>query len=153
MGKDDLLKTLDISFKELLASSQGLEEDKATMSWCGNWSVKEILAHITGWNKEMTSVLKRLQRGEKATPDGKDYSDTEYWNSRFTADYQGIAYDAIVEEWKSSQQALNEAAKTLPAERFCNGRSGYRIIHNAGIVHNNEHSQEIRAWRRQQGGI
>jgi hypothetical protein len=45
--------------------------------WCGTWGVREILAHITGWQRELTPVLERLARGERPIPDGVSYADVD----------------------------------------------------------------------------
>ena len=34
----------------------------------GLWGVREILAHIMGWQREMIPVLERIARGEKPSP-------------------------------------------------------------------------------------
>ena len=50
--------------------------------WFGTWGIREILAHITGWHREMIPVLERIARGEKPLADGVSYADLDGWNAR-----------------------------------------------------------------------
>ena len=146
MSKSDLLEALDISYDQFLASVQDLSETDMRIVWHGHWSLKDIIAHIAGWHIEMKGALERIGRGEKASPEGVDYSDVESWNRRFTAARRHSAAGPVMEELKAAHAALRDAAKVLPDKRFETGRSGYRIL-TVGAEHYSEHGEEIQAWR------
>ena len=146
MSKSDLLEALDISYRQFLASFQDLNEADMGIVWYGDWSLKDIIAHIAGWHIEMKGALERIGRGERASPEGVDYSDIESWNRRFTAARRRSPPGPVVEELKAAHAALRNAAEVLPDERFETGRSGYRIL-TVGAEHYGEHGEEIQAWR------
>src|SRR5918995_1413106 len=56
--REKLLETIDGAWSELLASIDGLTDEEMHRSGVvGDWSVKDILAHVTTWESE---ALKHL---------------------------------------------------------------------------------------------
>ncbi|HEU4759942.1 MAG TPA: maleylpyruvate isomerase N-terminal domain-containing protein [Dehalococcoidia bacterium] len=151
MAKDDLLKTLDREFQGLLDAVAGLSDEQMLAVWYGDWSVRDILAHITGWHLEMDGVLAHIARGERPIPEGVDYSDADAWNARFADTWRHASPTAVVEELRASKEAFAAAARQVPDDRFEEGRAAYRILHNAGIDHYREHAPAIREWRQREG--
>src|SRR6266446_1298884 len=68
--KDELLNQAARDYKALQETLTGLNEAQMTEVWLGTWSVKDIVAHISGWHREMGPALERLARGEKPVPVG-----------------------------------------------------------------------------------
>ena len=81
--RDQVLGELDDAFAGLQATYKDLPEARKRVVMQGNWSVKDILVHIAGWHREMAGALSRIARGERAAPEGVDYSDFDAWNARF----------------------------------------------------------------------
>ena len=69
MTKEDLLQTLDTEFASLLSTLEGLGEEAATRVWYGDWSVRDILSHVSGWHREMAQAFERIARGERPVPE------------------------------------------------------------------------------------
>ena len=151
MTKEDLLQTLNAEFASLLSTLEGLSEEAATRVWYGDWSVRDILAHVSGWHTEMARAFERMARGERPVPEGTDYSDPNPWNARFAEAKGDTSFVDMVQELKASKEAFVEAAKQVPADRFEEGRAAYRILHASGIDHYREHAPEIRQWREREG--
>jgi len=151
MAKDELLKTLDAEFDKLLAALEDLSDEQMLTVWYGDWSVRDILAHIIGWHYEMDDVLARIARGERPVPEGVDYSDADTWNAGFADTWRHASADAVVEELRASKESFAAAARQAPEDRFEEGRAAHRILHNAGIDHYREHAPAIREWRRREG--
>ena len=151
VARDDLLKTLDAEFDNLLGAIEGLNDEQMTRVWYGDWGVCDILAHIAGWHREMTSAFQRMARGERPVPEGVDYDDPDPWNARFAAAQRNTSLGHTVAELKASREAFVTAARQLPEERFEEGRAAYRILHATGIDHYREHAPAIREWRQREG--
>ncbi len=150
MSREELLKTLDVEFAGLLGAIEGLGDEQMTCVWFGDWSVRDILAHIAGWHREMVGAFQRIARGERPVPEGVDYSDTDAWNARFAAAQRNASPAAMVAELKASKEAFAAAARQVPEDRFEEGRAAYRILHTTGIDHYREHYPPIREWRERQ---
>ena len=151
MSRDELLTTLDAEFAELLASFEGLSDEAMTRVWFGDWGVKDILAHVAGWQREMAQALERMARGERPVAEGVDYSDPDPWNARFAGAQRLSPLAEVVEELVASKEAFVAAARQLPEDRFEEGRAAHRILHASAIDHYREHAPAIREWRQREG--
>src|SRR3972149_10795067 len=52
LSKDALLREMEAGFADLLSTVDGLSEEQMTRVWYGDWSVRDILAHVAGWARE-----------------------------------------------------------------------------------------------------
>ncbi len=147
-NKEDLLQKLDEGYAAFKQTLAGLSDAQMTSVWLGDWSVKDILAHVAGWHREMGAALERMGRGERPTPEGVDYSDGDAWNAKFAARQKKTPPDAMMVELDASFQAYRAAAAALSEDRFEPNRTVDRIIHTSGINHYLEHSPQIEEWRR-----
>ena len=151
MSREELLQALDAEFASLLSTLEGLGEEAATRVWYGDWSVRDILAHISGWHREMAQAFERIARGERPVSEGTDYSDPDPWNAGFAEAKGDTSLADMVQELKASKTAFVGAAEQVPTDRFEEGRAAYRILHASGIDHYREHAPEIREWRQREG--
>jgi hypothetical protein len=151
MGRDELLQQVEDGFQELLASLDRLSDEQMTIVWFGQWCVRDILAHVAGWHREMAAAFDRIARGERPVPEGVDYNEPDAWNARFAAARRDTGPAAMLEELKASKEAFAAAARQVPEERFEEGRAAYRILRGSGIDHYREHAPAIREWRQREG--
>ena len=153
MSRDRLLKTLDGEFASFLDIIDGLSDERMTQVWYGEWSVRDILAHIVGWHREEAGMLERMARGERPVPEGTDnpYSVGDAWNARFVERWQTASPATIVVELKASKDAYVAAARQLPEERFQEGRTAYRLLREGCIDHYCSHAADIGEWRKREG--
>jgi uncharacterized damage-inducible protein DinB len=141
-----LLAELDNSFAELKSTYAGLSDADMTVVMQGRWSVKDILAHIAGWHREMVPAFERLARGEKAIPAGVDYTDPDPWNARFVEARRAMGPEQVKAELEDSFVAFRQALLSVPEPRRRGSRTAGRITHEAGIDHHRHHAAQIRAW-------
>lgn len=146
-----LVAELDAAFAELKATVAGLDDAAKTPVMQGRWAVKDILAHMAGWHREMAPALQRLARGEKAIPDGMDYSNFDAWNARFVEARRGMTPAQVETELDESFADFRAALLAVPEARRQPGRTAGKIAHEAGIDHYRHHAAQIRAWRQRAG--
>lgn len=151
MSRDDILKSLDAEFDFLLQAVDALSDEQMTQVWFGDWGVRDILAHVAGWHREMAGAFERIARGERPVPEGVDYSDANPINARFAEAQRSTDAVGIVAELKASKDAFIGAARQVPEERFEEGKTAYRILYTTGIDHYKEHAPGITAWRQREG--
>lgn len=151
MSRDQLLAETDEGFADLLAAIDGLNDEQMLQVWFGDWSVRDILAHVAGWHREMTELYNRMARGERPVPEGVSFDDSDGWNARFVQSHADTSPATIVEEMKASKEAFVAAARQLPEERFEEGRAAHRVLTGTGAGHYQEHTPVIREWRQKEG--
>ena len=135
-------------FHEVL---HGLNEDHMGEVWLGTWSIREIVAHMVGWHREMTPVLERLARGERPVPPGVSYDDVDAWNARFAATAKGREITDLLLELDRTHEDFMQAADRVPAERYEPGKTAYRVVDGNSAHHYHEHGEQIREWRASRG--
>jgi hypothetical protein len=120
------------------------------------WTLRQFLAHLTGWDDVTAATLRAHARGETpATPvsAGIDANNAESVATRETLDL-----DHIVKEWELARDELKAAIRTLSPEQMAApllhpwGRVGTVaklvniMIHHEGV----EHAEELRAMQSRQ---
>jgi hypothetical protein len=149
--KNTLLKEADEEFASLRGAVAGLDEAQMREVWCGVWGVREILAHMSGWHRELGPALERLARGERPIPDGVSYEDVDAWNARFAEAKRSWATADIAKELEASHADFMRAAQAVPEDRFVPGKTAYKIVDLNSRHHYQIHGQEIAAWRKSRG--
>jgi len=144
--KQELLEKAEQEYDGLKAAIKGLDEGQMGQAWLGSWGVREILAHITGWHREMIPALERLGRGEAPYPDGA-YDDFDTWNARFVEARKGRAPADILREVEASHRELLSATSRLPDEHFVEGKPASGLVDGVAAAHYREHAEQIRQWR------
>jgi hypothetical protein len=149
--KDALLTQAAHELQALHEALEGLNEDEMSHPWLGTWSAKDIVAHLSGWQREMAPALERIARGEKPFADGVSYDDVDGWNARFVAARRGTsAADLLLELDKTHEHLLN-VASAVPDDRFQRGRTAWKLVDQTSAEHYREHAEQIRAWRAGRG--
>ena len=150
-AKDELLLAAAREYKAFHQALHGLNDEQTSEVWLGAWSVKEIVAHISGWHREMVPALERLARGERPVPEGTSYDDVDAWNARLAAGARDREVADLLLELDRSHEDFMQAAARVPAERWQPGKTTHRIVDDNTAHHYHEHAAQILAWRSARG--
>jgi hypothetical protein len=145
--KAELLSAAESQYKAFRAALEGLDARQLTEVWLGAWAVKDIVAHISGWHRELTPALERIARGERPVPEGTSYDDVDAWNAKFAAARTAAPVGQVLDELGRSHADFMRAAAAVPAERFAPGKTAWKIVDANSAHHYKEHGDQIRAWR------
>ncbi|MGH7353530.1 MAG: ClbS/DfsB family four-helix bundle protein [Candidatus Rokuibacteriota bacterium] len=145
--KDELLSRTSEAFGELRSAIAGLDEDRMRRVWLGTWGVRDILAHISGWHREMIPALGRVARGEAPYPQGA-YDDFDAWNARFATAKRAAKTSEILDDLEASHRDFVAAAAALADEHLEPDATARKIIDGTGPEHYREHAAQIAEWRR-----
>jgi len=149
--KTTLLSGAETEFSAFKRALAGLSEAQMREVWLGTWCARDIVAHISGWHREMLPALQRMQKGERPIPEGVSYEDVDAWNARF-ADAKKTAPTAdILKEIDASHAAFVQAAAAVPDERYVPGKTAYKIVDLNSRHHYQEHRAQIEEWRTRRG--
>jgi len=149
--KDELLNDGAREYTGFQETLRGLSEAQMSEVWLGTWSVKDIVAHISGWHREVGPALERLARGEKPIADGVSYDDVDGWNARFAAAASKTTLADVLRELAASHEYFMHAAAGVPDERFQPGKTAWKLVDGNSAHHYREHADQIRAWRKSRG--
>jgi hypothetical protein len=146
-AKDELLNRAAREYNAFEEAIHGLNEDHLSEAWLGAWSVRDIVAHISGWHRELGPALERLARGERPIPEGISYEEVDAWNAKFAAAKKNWPLEDVLLELDRSHEYFMQRAAQVPPERVEPGRTAYRIIDLNSAHHYKEHGDQIREWR------
>lgn len=112
------------------------------------WKIKQVLAHITGWDDAVLAALKAHAGGEEIAAVAVQGIDV--YNAQAVASREALSYERVVQEWTFAREQLNQAIQDMPPEKleqeivFPWGASG-RIAQIVDIFASHEagHAQEI----------
>jgi hypothetical protein len=142
-----VIEEADAAYAELRAAIAGIDEARMGEPWLGSWGLREILAHLSGWHREMLPALDRLARGERAAPPGVSYDDFDAWNARFVAVRAQARPAELIEELDATHRAFLIAAARMPAELLGPGGKARELFDGVTTGHYREHAEQIRRWR------
>jgi hypothetical protein len=153
MDNDAVLGQLSTARAQLLAAIEGLSEaDMTTLPALGAWTLRDVLAHISGWAAWDLQTIEALRQGEH--PDLTAIRDVDVFNSRLVTERADWSVARILDEMEETHVALQALVRSLPVEDLFRGGPfrGPYWDSLAGWLrvaweHEEEHTQQIRAWR------
>jgi hypothetical protein len=148
MNKQQLLANLDKSWQQFNASFNGLTEEQMAVSGViGDWSVKDIIAHVTDWEKEALKNLPLILQG-KRTPRYKDlYGGINSFNAKMTLLHKNHSLSGILKESNSTHQQLVAFTNNFPDEMFSGETRFRRRLRLDTYSHYPVHTKAILEWR------
>jgi Protein of unknown function (DUF1706) len=146
--KTTLLSEAETELTRFKRAIAGLDEARMRQVWLGTWSARDIVAHISGWHRELGPALERIARGERPVAEGVSYEDVDAWNGRFADAKKGASTADILAELDASHAAFMRAAAAVPEERYVPGKTAHKIVDLNSRHHYQEHRAQIEDWRK-----
>lgn len=133
---DEILTRIDAAWNAFLPSLDGLTEEQASHPGvAGYYSVKDILAHLAWWEEQTSKVVES----------GRDEPiDVETTNDRIFAEYRSVPFDEL------RQRLIDVHAR---ARAIFAAKAGLTAsdVKDDTWEHWEEHGDQIRRWRAEQG--
>ncbi len=113
----DVIESLTRSREALLAAIAGLPD--ATLDRkgvVGEWSIKNVLAHVAAWEQAVTGFLpERLATGAKPAIFA-EMTDEDAWNEKEVAAHEHLAPQEQVQQLAAAREALLQLIRGLGDE-------------------------------------
>jgi hypothetical protein len=113
-----------------------------------DWRIRDILGHITTWDREVTKSLRALQAGtEYVIPD----LDEDEFNRRSVLEQRALSTQQIKVEWEQAREGFKDAVRAIPSDQFegdmlypwGDERGSISQLIEYMIEHDDEHRDEI----------
>ncbi len=109
MDKHDLLVNLSVERAQLFhallgASAEEIESARAV----GEWSPRDVLAHLVGWERYVYDVVRHLRARRPVTPN-PDVADQEAYNAKVVAVWRTKSLKELIEALAISHRQLTVA--------------------------------------------
>ena len=144
---------------KVVAAIEGLgEADVLDKNCFGNWSVKDVLAHITAWEDRILNGARHLL--DPAQPAPSPIDSILAWNDEMAAYHAERPWPEVQANFSKIRQELNDFLDTLQWSDW-KQRGPYPWPNNQGTLaelitviaeHDTEHIPALEAWHQQKAG-
>jgi len=147
--RERLIRQFDGAREQVRAALAGIDPRMAVNP---RWSVKELVAHLAGWDAVTGDALRAHATGDLAETPAK--GGINAYNARSVAARRGLSYEETVADWEQASDGLRQALVDMPAERLSEkmvfpwgpkGTVARAVAIMAG--HEEEHAHELHVLR------
>lgn len=150
-----MLEALESGREKFLDLIEGLsEQDMQQPGVGGDWSIKDILVHLTRWEAELVKLLWQAHQGRTPTTVQVGELDIDEVNARWSSesrdrpleraleDFHGVRNQTLRRVESFSDKDLNDARR-YP---WLDGKPLWEWIETDSFGHEAEHAEGIRLW-------
>ena len=159
MNKSEVLVALEEGRDEFLQSIDGLSEEFMTQPGLnGDWSVKDLLVHLTRWEAELVKLLWQVGRGMKPTTLHFSQVPVDETNQRWYEESRARPLDLVLQDFhavrKQTVRRVNELPEALLTDRkiypWLEDQPLWEWIASDSYEHEAEHVGDVLAWSARQ---
>jgi len=162
MEEEKFLSALTTGRADFLQVIQSLSEQEMQIPGVvEQWSVKDILVHLTRWEAEIIKLLWQAKQG--ITPTTVHFSQTSVddLNDRWYKESQSRSLKIVVDDFlgvrKQTVRRVEEISNSILINSqqyvWLNDKPLWEWIAVDSFEHEVEHGEQIRAWQNKQGWI
>lgn len=160
MNKKEILAALENSHERLVEVIEELTPDEImTPGVVGDWTIKDLLAHITRWEAELVKLLWQIRQGVQPTTILNQDIPVDEINARWYDEDQTRPLDRILENFHGVRvQTIRRLGQFKEDELsdpqryiWLKGRPLWMWVAEDSFDHDLEHMEQIQAWREKKG--
>jgi hypothetical protein len=112
----------------------------------GEWSVKEILAHVTTWEEEALKHLPLILSGGRP-PRYSQFGGLDAFNARTTEQKRSLSLSEILRQLDETHRRLIDYIQSVPEEHYTRETRFRHRLRLDTYSHYPLHAHAIRQWR------
>jgi len=148
MDKQQLLKQLDKAWLAIKEAYAGLSDAQMTEPGVtGDWSAKDILAHVTTWEEEALKYLPLIIKGGRPPRYSVMYGGINAFNAQMTEQKRRLPLAVILKQLDETHRRLIDYIHGAPEDQFTRETRFRRRLRLDTYSHYPKHARAIRQWR------
>jgi hypothetical protein len=148
VNKQQLIGKLERAWADFQGSYAGLSEaEMVTSGVTGDWSVKDILAHVSWWEQEALKHLPTILQGGRPPRYSVLYGGIDAFNAQMTERMHGTSLAEVRQQMEETHARLVEYLQGAPEEQFTTETRFRRRLRLDTYSHYPIHAEAIRLWR------
>jgi hypothetical protein len=152
MNRSQLLKRLEKEWTSFKDSYAGLSDpDMIEPGVTGEWSVRDIIAHVTWWEEEALTHLPFIVSGGKAPRYSVTYGGIDAFNALMTEQKRNLSLSEVLREQEDTHRRLINLIQTVPEDQITRETRFRHRLRLDTYSHYPKHTDAIRKWRAQTG--
>ena len=152
--KNDLINDLIEARQSLLAAVQSVPTGQVDQPCIGVWGVKELLAHLIGWDETNRMAVQEILAGEQPSFFSRYDTDWRTFNAALVAQHRKDSLKTMISDAELSHVQLMEYLQSLTADEVLKGKSPREkgrpvTIHNllrAEAEDERKHAEQVRSF-------
>jgi hypothetical protein len=147
LKKDQVLNRLEKAWATLQESYTGLSDPQLMEPGVmGEWSVKDILAHVTTWEEEALKYLPLILTGGRP-PRYIQYGGIDAFNAQMAEQKWETALSEILRQLDETHRRLIDYLQSVPEEHFTRETRFRHRLRLDTYSHYPMHARAIQEWR------
>ena len=143
-----LLTTIDAAWEEFHASYAGLpDEDLLEPGVTGEWSVRDLIAHVTWWEEEALKHLPVILDGGRPPRYSVAYGGIDAFNALMTEQRRHLTLDDVRRQAAERHRQILAYVRSVPPDELRGETRFRRRLRLDTYGHYPIHTREIRVWR------
>src|SRR6266496_1128533 len=119
MNRQQLLQKLDNAWAEIKESYAGLSDAQLTEPGAmGDWSVKDILAHVTWWEQEALKHLPLIIKEGRPPRYSTQYGGIDAFNALMIEQKRDLSLADVLQQQDEIHRQLIAYIQSVPEEQF-----------------------------------
>jgi hypothetical protein len=148
MNRQQLLQKLDNAWAEIKKSYAGLSDAQLTEPGVvGDWSVKDILAHVTWWEEEALKHLPLIIKEGRPPRYSTQYGGINAFNALMMEQKRDLSLADVLHQQDEIHRQLIAYIQSVPEEQFTRETRFRHRLRLDTYSHYAEHAKAIREWR------
>ena len=148
MNRSQVLAKIEKAWLQFNDSYAGLPEAKLTEPGVvGEWSVKDILAHVTSWEQEALKYLPLILEGGRPPRYSVTYGGIDAFNAQVREEKRGLSLSRVLREMDETHRRVIDYVQNAPDEQFTRETRFRRRLRLDTYSHYPEHTRMIQEWR------
>lgn len=150
MTREQLLTKLEKAWVALRESYAGLPDSLMVQSGVvGDWSLKDILAHVTTWEEEALKYLPLIIEGGTPPRYSVQYGGLDAFNALRTEQKRRLPLSQVLAQLEETHRRLVTYVQSVPEEQFTRETPFRHRLRLDTYSHYPLHARMIRDWREQ----
>jgi len=146
--RQKLFNRLEQTWIEFTESYAGLSDGEMLKPGVtGEWSVRDLIAHVTTWEEETLKHLPGMLQGKKYPRYSVAYGGINAFNALMTRNKQNLSFPEVLRQQEQVHARLLEFLKNV-SEEYLDSRTRFRHrLRMDTYSHYPKHARAIRSWR------
>jgi DinB superfamily len=142
-----ILKTIDAAWTSFTASFDGLLDARMLEPGVtGDWSVKDVLAHVTIWEEEALKYLPLIAEGGRP-PKYATLGGIDSFNTQMVERRRSLTLAEVRRQLEETHRRLRDYVAAAPEDLLTPDTRFRRRLRFDTYSHYPEHAEAIREWR------
>ena len=148
MDRQQLLTRLETAWAAFKDSFADLPDARLTEPGVtGDWSVKDILAHVSIWEDEAIKHLPHIIAGGRPPRYSVTYGGIDAFNARMVEQRRALSLPDVLRQLDETHQRLIEVVQQMPEEQITRETRARRRLRLDTYSHYPIHTKAIQEWR------